>query len=424
MSKGAAQPSKVDLDRFNLCESFDSFQELMVFQADQLNNESDNNKFSKPYVRSMMHITTRLCIEMMKVFAPAGEPGSNAVPAELESLKQKLSDCDIFTGELGNVCISRISNFKPDKKPDSLMLAIIQKHVSSDAVLATVLSAVCEYIIFELKELGYQNLRDTRGVLERLVLISDCKLLKDLVSSSASEATGIGKEPRQEGQEEEEEGEEEEDISIIRARYVSSSIPFLCISSAAEQDEEVKALFKRLGIEFLCSEEECPGPVPKEEEEEEEEEVEEEDQSKQVKYAKVRPRKARVQEMRKEKIAKYGLGFGLSLFDEPSPDPITLSAFKYFCTKYPCVDEKCRTSDEEGDINRNAEEMLEKVRLHTNGRLVLDWFELSRLDALPSLQILGAVLFHLQESVDTTVILKDLGDCDDGDINIAGTIYP
>jgi hypothetical protein len=113
----------------------------------------------------------------------------------------------------------------------------------------------------------------------------------------------------------------------------------LCISHGAASDTELNSLWKKLGLDFLCYEDEV--------------QIGEEEKRTNEYWLKCRARNNRIKAMNKEAPLTYGNNFGLSIFDDSIefPTPIKLSQFKYFCTEHTCVDENCMTKEEEGSID-------------------------------------------------------------------------
>jgi len=317
-------PADKDWDTFNMYESLGSFQNYLNATIKEVAPVALlDSKVSKTYAKSMMYVATRLCTKLKEFFPETS--------ADFDSLEEKFRESGILPGELAKHACNDVKQFKSEENGTQLLIyRIILTHVCKDPTVATVISAVCDYIFKEITELGSNCFRDEQKVYIWWILKNDGRLLKDLIMSS-------------EGKDD----DEQEDISTLRARYESSSIPFMCISSAVEQDDELKALWKQLDLEFICYEEHTKSMegsynIPLE-----------------------RARNRRMKQMREARVTKFGLDAGFSMFDDDleAAAPLNYSELKYFCTKYPPVDEDGKTDDEEGIcVGDDVKTPMENVR--------------------------------------------------------------
>ncbi len=243
------------LDRWNLLVSHgDKVIAIIQLYMQQIGmDEPLTQTIPKPVLASWVYMITRICECVLGLTPILKEEGYEVPPEEkfqsLEGVSVEISRkiFDLLPGELYKHGVNTIKKFSDTAEPGSWLFEIISQSVmSSDRMVAKVLTAICDYLIAEHLELSNNCYRDSHSRYsspginterEDLLAVTEVKAFKAMLDEKSTETTPA-----------EADIDDENLQSSLKARY--GSLSWIYVSEAAENDEEVLRLWSRLGLEL------------------------------------------------------------------------------------------------------------------------------------------------------------------------------
>lgn len=241
------------MDRWNLLDSHgDQITAIMRLYMNQIAmDEPLTQTIPKPFLASWVYMITRIC-ECLLGLTPIQQEEGYETPQEdifeaLEGISEQMSRkiFHLLPGELYKHAVNMTKKFDVNSEPASWLLQIISKSVvPSDPAVAKVLTAICDYVIFEHIEISNNCYSDNHrrysspGITaerEDLLAVTEVKFFKTMLI----EKQGVS---------EADDANSENLYSALKARYGSFS--WFYVSEAVEHDEEMLKFWNRLGLEL------------------------------------------------------------------------------------------------------------------------------------------------------------------------------